>query len=289
VRHSGKIRPIGCARFTSCTQFIVYRQFSLSSVLFGTEDNTPPHNVTSILPHSVTEQAAAVGLRRRRLIMSQQVKVTQCHLLDALSYATHLPCEPRSAAALTVTMFDGPRPDQPTSAAASGRVCSRRRVGQDRIGLDGRRGGRRRNRQRSRSYRQLGNEIESRRTATRDRDQLSLSVNRRALKRQRASNHLLSPRLPAACYSVYERRPPTDDRNDVNLSVSPPLCLSVSLFLSLPVCVCVSLRLCVFASLQGLRHDFKGGRDNFASGASEKNFFDPPTLRLLGGTKMIMV
>ena len=40
---------------------------------------------------------------------------------------------------------------------------------------------------------------------------------------------------------------------------------------------------------QGRRHGFKGGGDNFASGASEKNFFDPPTLRLPGGTEINMV
>jgi len=37
--------------------------------------------------------------------------------------------------------------------------------------------------------------------------------------------------------------------------------------------------------VQGRRHGFKGGRDNFARSAGEKFFFEPLTLRLPGGYK----
>jgi len=36
---------------------------------------------------------------------------------------------------------------------------------------------------------------------------------------------------------------------------------------------------------QGRRHGFESGGDNFASGASKKNFLDPPTFWPVWGTK----
>ena len=39
------------------------------------------------------------------------------------------------------------------------------------------------------------------------------------------------------------------------------------------------------ADIQGRRHGFESGGDNFASGASQKIFFDPPTFWPVGGTK----
>ena len=47
----------------------------------------------------------------------------------------------------------------------------------------------------------------------------------------------------------------------------------------------IEIKLC---QKQGWRHGFKGGGDNFASGASEKIFLTPPPYDYLGGTEINM-